>query len=260
MSSYDKSAVYEWVIYRITSPIGRVYIGKSSNFKDRMRLYSYGKYKNQPIINRSINKYGFANHKIEIIDTLLGTVGESNSKEMFWIRSHMSNYSRYKEFNGMNLTDGGDGAKGVVYSTEARKRMSEGQKRSPHKGKSFLGKNHTEETKRKISEAKTGKRPNRVYRPFTEEEKRNLSIKLKGVNNNPYTGKKRPPEQIEKWKVRKLSKPICQYDLNGNLINEYPSIREAKRVTGIDRDTIRDSINQSRSFQKIQFVFKLKNQ
>lgn len=34
-------------------------------------------------------------------------------------------------------------------------------------------------------------------------------------------------------KNNKSSKPVIQYDLQGNYINEYPSIREAQRQTGI---------------------------
>ena len=33
--------------------------------------------------------------------------GYANGKEIFWIRSYMSNYSKWPEMRGLNLTDGG---------------------------------------------------------------------------------------------------------------------------------------------------------
>ena len=41
------------------------------------------------------------------------------------------------------------------------------------------------------------------------------------------------------WKKNySTSKPIAQYDLNGNLINQYKSIKEASRQTGLDDKAI----------------------
>lgn len=44
----------------------------------------------------------------------------------------------------------------------------------------------------------------------------------------PNTGK-----NLGEWARKKLSKVVLQYDLDGNLINEYPSMREAERQTGV---------------------------
>ena len=35
-----------------------------------------------------------------------------------------------------------------------------------------------------------------------------------------------------------MSKPVLQFDFNGNLIGKYPSAQEAARVTGVNRSTI----------------------
>ena len=58
----------------------------------------------------------------------------------------------------------------------------------------------------------------------------NLEYCTQGYNNLYGT-------RIERAKTRqknhpKRSKPILQYDLNGNIINSYPSIKEAARETG----------------------------
>lgn len=45
---------------------------------------------------------------------------------------------------------------------------------------------------------------------------------------------------------RDLSRSICQYDKDDNLIAIYPSTREAERQTGISRSSIRESANNVR--------------
>lgn len=64
-----------------------------------------------------------------------------------------------------NYTDGGDGSCGFKHSNETKKKMSEA-----HKGEnnSFFGRKHSDETKRKISEAKKGFK-------LSEETKRRMS-------------------------------------------------------------------------------------
>lgn len=49
-----------------------------------------------------------------------------------------------------------------------------------------------------------------------------------------------------KWseeRLKKLSKVICQLDLDGNLIQEWPSIHEASRQTGAGRKEIKRCAN-----------------
>ena len=69
----------------------------------------------------------------------------------------------------------------------------------------------TEETKRKISESNKG-------RIFSDEWKRKIS---ESKTNNP-----------------KLSKRIQQFTIDGLLLAEYPSIKEASRQTGFDSASI----------------------
>ena len=56
-----------------------------------------------------------------------------------------------------NKTDGGDGVRGLTMSDEARKKMSDKAKGRPGV-KSMLGRKHSEETKKKMSFAHTGKK------------------------------------------------------------------------------------------------------
>lgn len=54
-------------IYKITNPKGKIYIGSTVNIKDREYRYKTARIKNQVKIYNSILKYGFDNHKFEII-------------------------------------------------------------------------------------------------------------------------------------------------------------------------------------------------
>lgn len=104
-----------------------------------------------------VNKYGV---KPIIIESGLSKE-DAIKKEKFYIKK----FGRADKNNGtlLNLTDGGEGAFGAIRSKEIRERMSIAAKNrkkitlsESHKrniGKAVMGKNVSEETKRKISEA-----------------------------------------------------------------------------------------------------------
>jgi len=137
----DPTEVVEWWIYRITSPSGKVYIGITSNMNNRMSVYrsefSQSKSK-QTLIYNSIKKYGFPAHELKIIDRFNGNNSQAKSKEMFWIKTYMSNCIKYPEIKGLNLTDGGQGTIGYKATDELKKRLSEYHKANPSRGR--LGK------------------------------------------------------------------------------------------------------------------------
>lgn len=94
-------------IYKIESPSGRIYIGRSIEVNKRLSRYRRLDCKNQPKIYNSILYYGWENHKVDIID-FLEDQDDFNNKlnrlEMFWIKFYNSN-SR----SNLNLTSGGQG-------------------------------------------------------------------------------------------------------------------------------------------------------
>lgn len=75
-----------------------------------------------------------------------------------------------------------------------------------------IGYTHTEEFKQKLSEERKGK-CTRKERKLSKEAKSKISKKLKGRQAT--------------W-----SKPVLQYDKEGNFIKEYLSIKEARETTG----------------------------
>ena len=133
-----------------------MYIGQSWAIIDRMSKYRTCKCDNQPKICNSIKKYGFNNHKFEIIFTLPENSNqqEADKYEQFYI-----DYYRNSGAELMNLREAG-----------SRGRHSEETKAK------FRGKKVSEETKEKLRKAATGKK----LRPMTDEEKRLKSEVAKG--------------------------------------------------------------------------------
>ena len=93
-------------IYRITSPSGKIYIGKDQYFPNRMINHfhiSENKKKtehNSPI-HKAIRKYGWENMIVEGVDFNAKTTDEFSHREEIWIwlcNSHKRGYNQTKGF------------------------------------------------------------------------------------------------------------------------------------------------------------------
>jgi len=267
--------IREWVIYKITNPNGNTYIGKSHDFKRRLSNYKHinKSVHRQKIIYNSLIKYGSENHTFTVIDTFNSNLSFANGKEMFWIRTNMSNLSKWRDGKGMNLTDGGDGCigasfpnrishmKGKNISEKTKAFLSKYNTENPSKG--MLGKNHSDETKKRMSETKKGMpsplkgvktspltviknrlshigipNKNKGKSVWSKEDKKRIGDSKIG---NTYNKGKVYTENV-KLKMRfakiKKCKPIIQYDINGVFIAEYLSSRDAAEKTKISRSAI----------------------
>jgi len=128
-------------IYKITNPKGKIYIGQSVNIEKR-----WNRYKNlipkdcigQPLIYRSLIKYGVKNHIFEIIE--LCNKEELNKLESYYIVL----YNSFNSKCGLNLTSGGTN---YLFSDISRRKMSIAQK----------NKIVSKETREKLSAARIGK-------------------------------------------------------------------------------------------------------
>jgi len=148
---------------------------------------------------------------------------ESLQKEIMLIKT----IGRRNLNNGplVNLTDGGEGLSGFVYTEETLKKRSISQ---TGEGNGFFGHKHTEEVRKKHS------------------------LLVRG-ESHPMFGKKHSEETIKKLKEHrekkisnKLLKEVCQkfnksvlmFDLNMNFIEEFNSVKECSQKTGINESII----------------------
>ena len=70
-------------IYKITNPKGKSYIGQSVNINNRKYAYMAINRRNiGPKIANSLDKYGWENHKFEIIEEC--SVEQLHKKEVYW--------------------------------------------------------------------------------------------------------------------------------------------------------------------------------
>lgn len=87
---------------------------------------------------------------------------------------------------------------------------------------SMLGRHHTEEAKKKISNA--GKRP------CSKETKRKIGLANRGSNNGMHG--KTISDYTKRVIIERFSKPVLQLDLDNNIINRFSSASEAERYLG----------------------------
>ena len=120
-------------IYKITSPTERVYIGQSVDIEDRWSDYRCLDCKSQTALYNSLLKHGVENHKFEIVS--LCYEEQLNEFE----RDFQEAYDVIKTGLNCFLTKTTD--KSGKWSEEVKEKMR----------KSSIGKNHTEETKQKLS-------------------------------------------------------------------------------------------------------------
>lgn len=249
-------------IYKITSPSGKIYIGQSVNILSRINKYKNAKCITQPIILKSILKYGWENHLFEIVCEC--DQSELNEKERYYqevfdcIGKNGLNciLTNTRTKTGKARQETIDKLTGRKLSESTREKMRNKKLSEQHKLKisqSNIGRVVSEETKRKISEANKGKKRTQEYiekmkqRIISDETRNKLSLASKGrkyseeqklkINLNK---KKSIPSKLffEKSKLS-VSKKVL--DTSTGII--YPSVSELVRILNIKRSTLAAKLN-----------------
>ncbi len=88
------------VIYKITNPLGQIYIGQTKHFNNRMESYRKLDCKSQPLIYKSLKTYGFSHHTVSILCQCLAE--NLDKVEIELINTHRSCFRDNPEF-GLNV-------------------------------------------------------------------------------------------------------------------------------------------------------------
>ena len=195
---------HNYVVYKHTNLTnGKSYIGITNNLSIRW-AGSGSRYKSyNAIFGRAIDKYGWDGFSHEVLESGL-TRSEAVELEKYYIAHYRTNVCRYGNTFGYNMTDGGDGTYGTLYSDDVKKKISdalsspnsETRKRMSDASKgrqAFLGRTLTDEHKKKlaqgrdISNSKRGKpvycvETNSVYKS-SEDASRHLSISASSISS-----------------------------------------------------------------------------
>lgn len=263
----------KYIVYKHTSPKGKIYIGITSQDPEKRWLNGKG-YKRNSIFYNAIEKYGWENIKHEILFENL-TKEEAEQKEIELISKYKSNERNF----GYNIDNGGHinrfseaSKKKMSLSHKGKKAWNKGISIGVGENNNFYGHKHTQETKNKISKANKGKvrtddfkeRVSRTAKKtwaekikngykFTNEHKENLSKALKGKTSAnkgkkmsdlqkakiklAHIGLKQSQETINK-RVKKIIKPIVSINIKNYEKKEYESIASASKYLDIPSSNI----------------------
>lgn len=246
-------------IYMIQNKInGKMYIGQAVDIEKRWgehRSGLRGGYHPNKHLQRSWNKYGEENFEFSIL--LECEESDLNMYEEYYIFELMI----YDLRVGYNKNYGGDSGRPTE---ETKRKMSESAKGEKHP---MYGKHHSEEAKRKMSESAKG-------RQFSEETRRKLSEAKKGKGMQFSEETKRKMSEAKKGKYRseeikrkiseankgrhhseetkrKLSKSVVQIDFTTNkIVKVWESSTEAVRQEGFNHSAISQCCNGKRKTHK----------
>ena len=167
------------VIYKITNPSGKVYIGQTWNWSIRENFYRTLNCKTQTGIYNSLLKYGYDLHIVEIICELPKDISQKVLD-----RYELIYWEFYKDCN-IKLLNCREPGRGGKFSEESKLKLSEALK----------GRKLSEEHRKKVTEKNK-----------SEEEREKRRNTLKGHIVSEETRKKISDKIKEKWANKEYSK------------------------------------------------------
>lgn len=224
-------------IYKITSPSDKIYIGSSKNLDKRKEDYKYRRTQRQIKLKASIEKYGWFNHKFEIIEECL--FEELNVRERYWQEFYNSVET------GLNCIYVKTDKKPQVMSKETRLKMKE------HLKKRLLL-NDAPGNKAILQYDLEGNFI-KEWISFQEVEM-NLGFsdralidvcKERKISACGFVWRYKTPNYPLKIEVPKkpIIRLIIQYDKEMNVINEFESFTEVYKATKIGRTAIANNLS-----------------
>jgi group I intron endonuclease len=280
-------------IYMITSPTNRIYIGSTVNLKRRIIYYKSNLGKSQIKLYNSFKKYGWENHKFEVIwtgpiedmlkyETLIGFGFNVLEPENLNCKlpKYGENFSFISEETRQKMSAWQIGRK---MSNEAKEKMKIAAKTKPPmtnitKNKiREASKNRSEEVKLKIILSNTGKKRSKEFceqlskrltgHAVSQKTRDKISKNNKGriiseetkARMSKSSNRLKMSESNKQKLIKKNSKIIYQFDLNMNFIKEWSSVMEASRELKINNKNI-CSVCKNKRNKAGNFKWKYKNE
>jgi group I intron endonuclease len=253
------------IIYKITSPNNKIYIGQTIDFTQRCRKYKSNGFKGQIKLWNNCQKHNWNPiDSIEIIEHCLVT--NLDEREKFWIQ-HFDSFE-----NGLNSDLGGKGRRGFKHSDETKEkiRLANIGKKHTEKTKkkiSEASKNISDETRRKMSEAsknrkhslETKRKISEINKgaKLTDDAKRKISEANKG--NKKRLNKKHNDVTKEKISLSKKGVPNVKLSVKIICINTgeiFESQKEASDKLNLNQSSIsRVCLKQRKTYKGLIFMF-----
>lgn len=228
-------------IYKITNQLNKkFYIGKSVNIYKRWTEHCRST--DTCPIHKAIQKYGKENFSLTILEEC--TKQELNDKEIFWIQK----YNGYQDSNCYNATRGGDGASHPVKISHDNLLEIINLLKT------------TDKTLKEIADlynvsSSTISAINNGRSRILESEQ--YPIRRQYINKNTFKKEQYHPQytttgqEIQKYH----SIQVGQYNDKWELINIYPSVRQAARVMHCNPESIRKAL-KSKTHKSYNFLWK----
>jgi group I intron endonuclease len=202
------------VIYKITSPSGKVYVGQTKHKKINQRMSNHKSSRlnveGKCAIIESIKKYGWDAHVVELVEENIPKK-LLDEREIYWIAELKTYAKKYPE-RGLNLTEGGNHR--PTWRDDAKRVAKARQRIGPNAP--GWGKKVAEDVKRKIA---------------------------KGVSKYNKANGVKPSAECHKKAKEAQYVPVVAYDRNGDFIGEYPYIKAAADALGLARKCVNDTVN-----------------
>ena len=241
------------VIYKITSPSERIYIGQSWNWETRLPFYRTGNVKGQIGIYNSIQKYGFTAHKVDIMEEFEDNITQEflDSREIYW-------WKYYKDlgYEMLNARYPGSRGKRTKESIEQGRQKLTGRKLSEEHHLKMIEINTSLEQREK-------RRTKLLEHAVSLETRQKITAKLKEKwSNGDYSNRK---ERLDKNnKIRKnrngfvYQKVIMRCE-NGEIYKIFDNHKECANFLGISPDTIIDYISKNLFRRGFYFEYQKEN-
>ncbi len=169
-------------LYRLTNQInGKIYIGQTTNISKRWSDHRAAARNNKPKqhIHYALIKYGIDQFNWDIIATCQ-TQEDANELEILLVAQYQSHISTH---NGYNMSVGGSGISGYIFSEQSKQKMSESSK-GQIAWNAGLTNCYSQETLQKMAEAKRGgKASEETKQKMAASRTKNRKCSIEGCDN-----------------------------------------------------------------------------